>query len=271
MNCAALSEQLLESELFGHERGAFTGADKQRLGRFELADGGTLLLDEVGEISPAMQAKLLRVLQEDEFERVGGQKTLKVNVRVVASTNRDLALEVAEGRFREDLYYRLHVLPLHIAPLNERPEDIMPLAERFAEVYAKQNGLPTPEVTAEAAERLSSWGWPGNVRELENVIQRAVILGACDEGAASIGAEDLVFGPHNSTSARGGEIDLDLEHPAFQEAIANESMADVERIAILSTLERTGGNKTEAARRLGVTARTLSNKMKIWRHAGLLG
>ncbi len=270
VNCAALSEQLLESELFGHERGAFTGADKQRLGRFELADGGTLLLDEVGEISAPMQAKLLRVLQEDEFERVGGQKTLKVNVRVVASTNRDLAAEVAAGRFREDLYYRLHVLPLHIAPLNERPEDIMPLAERFAAVYAKQNGLSTPKITADAAEQLCGWGWPGNVRELENVIQRAVILGASDEGPAAIAAEDLLFGPHHATSAAGRASDLDLEHPEFQEAIANESMADVERVAILSTLERTGGNKTEAARRLGVTARTLSNKMKIWRHAGLL-
>lgn len=270
VNCAALSEQLLESELFGHERGAFTGADKQRLGRFELADGGTLLLDEVGEISPAMQAKLLRVLQEDEFERVGGQKTLKVNVRVVASTNRDLAQEVADGRFREDLYYRLHVLPLHIASLNERAEDIMPLAERFAQVYAQQNGLPTPTITPEAAERLGAWGWPGNVRELENVIQRAVILGASDNGSPSITAEDLLFGPTSAAKADAVASDLHLEHPAFQEAIANESMADVERVAILSTLERTGGNKTEAARRLGVTARTLSNKMKIWRHAGLV-
>ena len=268
VNCAALSEQLLESELFGHERGAFTGADKQRLGRFELADGGTLLLDEVGEISPSMQAKLLRVLQEDEFERVGGQKTLKVNVRVVASTNRDLAAEVAAGRFREDLYYRLHVLPLHIAPLNERVEDILPLAERFAALYATQNGLPTPTLTPAAGEKLCSWSWPGNVRELENVIQRAVILGG--DGAATIDAEDLVFGPTAGAPSTGAVEDLDMDHPAFQEAIANEAMADVERVAILSTLERTGGNKTEAARRLGVTARTLSNKMKIWRHAGLL-
>ena len=274
VNCAALSEQLLDSELFGHERGAFTGADRQRLGRFELADGGTLLLDEVGEISPAMQAKLLRVLQEDEFERVGGQKTLKVDVRVIASTNRDLASEVAARNFREDLYYRLHVLPLHIAALKDRPDDIMPLARRFATHYARQNGLPTPSISECAVERLDTWGWPGNVRELENVIQRAVILGSNVNGQPQITAKDLVFGPEAMADGLGGEqiksSELDMEHPAFKEAIANEPMSDVERVAILSTLERTGGNKTEAARRLGLTARTLSNKMKIWRHAGLV-
>ncbi len=274
VNCAALSEQLLDSELFGHERGAFTGADRQRLGRFELADGGTLLLDEVGEISPAMQAKLLRVLQEDEFERVGGQKTLKVDVRVIASTNRDLASEVAAGNFREDLYYRLHVLPLHIAALKDRTDDIMPLARRFASHYSRLNGVPTPSISECATARLHSWGWPGNVRELENVIQRAVILGDDMNGERQITAQDLVFGPEAMGDGAGGEQinsnELDMEHPAFKEAIANEPMSDVERIAILSTLERTGGNKTEAARRLGLTARTLSNKMKIWRHAGLV-
>lgn len=274
VNCAALSEQLLDSELFGHERGAFTGADRQRLGRFELADGGTLLLDEVGEISPAMQAKLLRVLQEDEFERVGGQKTLKVDVRVIASTNRDLASEVAAGNFREDLYYRLHVLPLHIAALKDRTDDIMPLARRFAAYYSRLNGVQTPTISECATSRLESWGWPGNVRELENVIQRAVILGSEEAGHPSITAQDLVFGPEAAGSGADGEQinsnELDMDHPAFKEAIANEQMADVERIAILSTLERTGGNKTEAARRLGLTARTLSNKMKIWRHAGLV-
>lgn len=272
VNCAALSEQLLESELFGHERGAFTGADRQRLGRFELADSGTLLLDEVGEISPSMQAKLLRVLQEDEFERVGGQKTLKVNVRVIASTNRDLAQEVAAGNFREDLYYRLHVLPLHIAALKDRPEDVLPLARRFCEMYAHQNGLPVPRLSRAAEEQLLAWRWPGNVRELENVVQRAVILADRDATEFVLEPEDLVFGPEAVTG--GADMidaeELDLEHPAFQEAIANNSMADVERVAILSTLERTGGNKTEAARRLGLTARTLSNKMKIWRHAGLV-
>ena len=164
------------------------------------------------------------------------------------------------------------MLPIHIPALRDRPEDIMPLAHRFAEMYATLNGLPVPEMTAEATERLESWRWPGNVRELENVIQRAVILGTTEGRQSVIDVEDLVFGP-DASIGEGTTIDatdLDLEHPAFQEAIANRTMADVERVAILSTLARTGGNKTEAARRLGLTARTLSNKMKIWRHAGLV-
>ena len=264
VNCAALSETLLESELFGHERGAFTGAHKQRPGRFELADGGTLLLDELGEISPAMQAKLLRVLQEDEFERVGGTTTLKVDVRVIAATNRDLADEVAAGRFREDLYYRLHVLPLHVPPLRERSCDVVPLAEHFAGLHARRNGVDVPALTPEARDRMLAWSWPGNVRELENVVQRAVILGR----GGRISAEDLVFGPNSG--GMSNDRDLHLEDPAVATAVADNTMADVERIAILATLESSGGNKTEAARRLGLTARTLSNKMKIWRQAGLV-
>ncbi len=267
VNCAALSETLLESELFGHEKGAFTGAHRQRMGRFELADGGTLLLDEIGEISPQMQAKLLRVLQEDEFERVGGQTTIRVNVRVIASTNRDLAKEVAEGRFREDLYYRLHVLPVEVAPLRERPEDITPLAEHFAAVHAAKNGSEQPLFEAEAVRRLQTWSWPGNVRELENVVHRAVILGR----DGHISADDLVFGPSTASVASGVlPGDLDLFDKAVATAIADHEMADIERVAILATIESSGGNKTEAARRLGLTARTLSNKMKIWRSAGLV-
>ena len=267
VNCAALSETLLESELFGHEKGAFTGAHRQRMGRFELADGGTLLLDEIGEISPQMQAKLLRVLQEDEFERVGGQTTIRVNVRVIASTNRDLAKEVAEGRFREDLYYRLHVLPVEVAPLRERPEDITSLAEHFAAVHAAKNGSEQPMFEAEAVRRLQTWSWPGNVRELENVVHRAVILGR----DGHISADDLVFGPSTASVASGVlPGDLDLFDKAVATAIADHEMADIERVAILATIESSGGNKTEAARRLGLTARTLSNKMKIWRSAGLV-
>jgi DNA-binding NtrC family response regulator len=263
VNCAALSESLLESELFGHERGAFTGAHKAREGRFELADGGTLLLDEIGEISPALQAKLLRVLEEEEFERVGGTRTLEVDVRVIATTNRDLAGEVAAGRFREDLYYRLHVLPIHLAPLRQRRADVLPLARHFAQLHAAQNGRSVPGFSPGAQERLLAWHWPGNVRELENVVQRAVVLSSGDQ----ISEEDLVFGPRRDEGASAERGDGE---PRASATLVNRPLADIEREAILATLELCGGNKTEAARRLGVTARTLSNKMKLWRQLGLV-
>lgn len=267
VNCAALSEQLLESELFGHERGAFTGAHKTREGRFELADGGTLLLDEIGEISAALQSKLLRVLEEEEFERVGGNETLRVDVRVIATTNRDLAEEMQKSAFREDLYYRLHVLPIHLSPLRERRDDILPLAQSFAEYYAQQNGRDVPSFTQEALERLSSWSWPGNVRELENVIQRAVVL----QQSGNIAPKDLVFGPSPDPASAADSAESTTDGESIMAAVlANKPMADIERVAILATLEATRGNKTEAARRLGLTARTLSNKMKIWRQAGLV-
>lgn len=264
VNCAALSEQLLESELFGHEKGAFTGAHKQRRGRFELADHGTLLLDEIGEISPGLQAKLLRVLEEEEFERVGGNVTLRVDVRVIATTNRDLPQEIAEGRFREDLYYRLHVLPIHLPALRERPEDIIPLARHFADVYGRRNGRESLSFTPEALERLVDWQWPGNVRELENVVQRAAVLATGNR----IEPSDLAFGPSAPSRTPASEpVDSEQE---LAKRLANKPVADIERWAILATLECTGGNKTEAARRLGLTARTLSNKMKAWRQAGLV-
>jgi two-component system response regulator AtoC len=271
VNCAALSESLLESELFGHERGAFTGAHKRREGRFELADGGTLLLDEIGEISPALQAKLLRVLEEEEFERVGGAQTIKVNVRVIATTNRDLPKEVSEGTFREDLYYRLHVLPLHMEPLRERREDILPLSRHFAEMYARQNGHQCPGFTEDTERRLHSWNWPGNVRELENSIHRAVIL----LDGANIEPDHLLF-EALPTSDRKPKFTLITEKGDYlgtissSSPLANRQLADLEREAILCTLEATRGNKTEAARRMGVTARTLSNKMKLWRETGLV-
>ena len=264
VNCAALTETLLESELFGHERGAFTGAHKAREGRFELADGGTLMLDEIGEISPGLQAKLLRVLEEEEFERVGGTTTLNVDVRVIATTNRDLASEVSEGNFREDLYYRLHVLPIHLAPLRQRREDVLPLATHFSAVYAAQNGMASPGFTPEARQRLEAWHWPGNVRELENVIQRAVVLLSDDQ----IDVPDLLFGPAREDGPRGLVPAGTTGSPP--PSLANRELADIEREAILATLECTGGNKTEPARRLGVTARTLSNKMKLWRKLGLV-
>ena len=264
VNCAALSETLLESELFGHERGAFTGAHKAREGRFELADGGTLLLDEIGEISPQLQAKLLRVLEEEEFERVGGTSTLKVDVRVVATTNRNLAAEVSAGRFREDLYYRLHVLPIHLHPLRERKADVLPLARHFVTHYAAQNGVDAPAIGLAAAARLCEWHWPGNVRELENVVQRAVVLMQGD----ALRESDLVFG--HSGGHAPGPAGAQRAEPGVALPLANRPLEDIEREAILATLQCTGGNKTEAARRMGVSARTLSNKMKLWRRIGLV-
>jgi len=260
-NCAALPDTLLESELFGHTRGAFTGAHRAKKGLLEQADGGTLLLDEIGEISPALQAKLLRVLEEEEFERVGGSTTLKVDVRMIATTNRDLSAEVKAGRFREDLYYRLHVLPIHVQPLRERTRDIVPLAHHFLQHYAGSNGTPTPELSAAAEARLTQWSWPGNVRELENVIQRAVVL----LQGTMVEASDLVFG-----NASGPIGIVGSGASAAPMPLANRQLADIEREAILDTLQCTGGNKTEAARRLGVSARTLSNKMKLWRQLGLV-
>ncbi len=272
VNCAALSEQLLESELFGHERGAFTGAHKRRKGRFELATGGTLLLDEIGEISPALQTKLLRVLEEEEFERVGGSSTLKVDVRVIATTNRDLPTEVEAGRFRSDLYYRLHVLPIHVEPLRDRQQDIIPLARHFAEFYSHQNGIEVPHFTESALQRLTTWSWPGNVRELENAIHRAVVLLEAD----TIEPAHLLFesGPTRTTDTPKFTLVTDkgtyIGAISSSSPLANRPLADIEREAILCTLEATRGNKTEAARRLGVTARTLSNKMKLWRELGLV-
>jgi DNA-binding NtrC family response regulator len=267
VNCAALPDSLLESELFGHERGAFTGAHKSKEGRFELASGGTLLLDEIGEIPLALQAKLLRVLEEEEFERVGGTCTLKVDVRVIATTNRDLVAETRAGKFREDLFYRLHVLPVHIAPLRERMGDIEPLARHFAARFAREHGLEAPPFSAEALERLCAWRWPGNVRELENVIQRTVVM----LQGAEVGADDILFSSAGSSAASANTSpshSIGATEPSPQ--YANRTLEEVERVSILATLEAARGNKAEAARRLGVTPRTLSNKMRLWRSNGLV-
>ena len=204
---------------------------------------------------------------------MGGNTTLRVDVRVIATTNRDLPAEIAEGNFREDLYYRLHVLPVSMPPLRERPEDILPLAEHFLSMYAHQNSVPVPSFSDAACERLEEWSWPGNVRELENVIQRAVILLHGD----TVQPSDLSFGPSSfeSQGTPRPEARAEPEEPVDSEKdladrLANLPIADIERIAILATLSCTGGNKTEAARRLGLTARTLSNKLKIWKSAGLV-
>lgn len=243
LHCAALAETLLESELFGHEKGSFTGAVGRREGRFKQADGGTLFLDEIGEIPLSTQVKLLRFLQERTFERVGSNETLKVDVRVIAATNRRLEEEVREGRFREDLYYRLNVVSIEMPPLRVRPNDILLLAEYFLKKYAAENGKKIRQFSQEALERLSEHGWPGNVRELENVIERSVVM--CE--GEIITPESL---PASLTTPRNSMV-----------RIPGSTFADIERHAILSTLEAVGGSTTRAARMLDISVRTIQYRL----------
>jgi DNA-binding NtrC family response regulator len=275
VNCAALSDAELEIELFGSERGSFAGSHKHKQGRFELADGGTLLLEEFGEITPSMQSRLMRVLEEEEYERVGGTHTLKTDVRVIVTTSRDLAADMRAGKLSENLYYRLHILPIHVPPLRERTEDITPLAQHFAQHFAQENGMDAPHFTQPALDRLNAWSWPGNVSELESVVQRAVVV----LRHTKIDAADFVFGngansPSSTiagaTNAAAGTPSGQVPTSELSASLANRTIEEIERVAILATLQSTRGNKTEAARRLGVTARTLSNKMKLWRSTGLV-
>lgn len=240
VQCAALAETLLESELFGHERGAFTGATATRKGRFELADGGTLFLDEIGDITPAIQVKLLRVLQERQFERVGGTRPITVDVRIISATNRDLKAAVADGRFREDLYYRLHVFPITLPTLKERNEAILPLAEYFASKFGASFGKNISGFTESAKSALLNYGWPGNIRELQNVIERAVIL--------SGGMIDLP------------QLNLDIA-PGAADA-ADGLLKQSERELIRKALADTGGNRRKAAEILGISLRTLQYRIK---------
>ncbi len=244
VHSAALAESLLESELFGHERGSFTGADKRREGRFERANGGTLFLDEIGEIPPATQVKLLRVLQEREFERVGGDQTVRTDVRVIAATNRDLLDEVNKGTFREDLYYRLNVINLKLPALRERRSDIPALATYFLNKYAKENEKAVNHITDAALARLARYPWPGNVRELENVMERAVVMAEGDV----IGTEHL---PQEVTP---DERELGLNIPGA-------TMAEIERYAILETLSAVGGSTSRAAQTLGISPRKIQYKL----------
>ncbi len=255
VNCAALSESLLESELFGHERGAFTGAIARREGRFELAHGGTLLLDEISEIPPALQAKLLRAIEEEEFERVGGTRTIQVDVRVVCTTNRDLGREVAEGRFREDLFYRLNVVPVVLPPLRERRDDIPALAQYFLRRFVRECDSPARRIGKAAMDMLRRAPWPGNIRELRNAVHRAVVLATGEEITPGDLPADLTT---VRTRRRGSGI------------VVGQSIDEMERELILRTLESTGWNKTEAARILEVTPRTLRNKLGRYREEGVL-
>jgi DNA-binding NtrC family response regulator len=253
LHCAALAETLLESELFGHERGAFTGAVARREGRFEQADGGTLFLDEIGEISQATQVKLLRFLQEHEFERVGGNQTVKVDVRIVAATNRNLLERVRQGHFREDLYYRLNVVSVEMPPLRARPSDVPLLASYFLDRFAKENGKTIAQLSDAALERLTHYGWPGNVRELENAVERAVVVCRGNE----IRPEDL------SPSIVSSLPDANGAPP-----IPGASMAEIERHAILKTLEHTGGSTSRAADILGISARKIQYKLRDYQGGG---
>ncbi|MBD3258577.1 response regulator [candidate division GN15 bacterium] len=247
LNCAALPETLVESELFGYEKGAFTDAKKTRRGRFELAHGGTLLLDEISEMPINLQSKLLRVLQEKEFERVGSTETISVDVRVIATSNRNLKESITGGKFREDLFYRLNVIPIHLPSLKDRPEDIPLLVEHFIGKYNEENGKAVAGLTPAAMKLLHNYSWPGNVRELENMIERAVVTAKSDTLTDNDFPSDLLIG--DLAVAEGGiQVGMKLE--------------DSNRYLILKTLERYGGNKTRAAEALGVSARTIRNKLQ---------
>ncbi|MCC5828250.1 MAG: sigma-54-dependent Fis family transcriptional regulator [Phycisphaeraceae bacterium] len=305
LNCAALSGALLESELFGHERGAFTGADSQRKGRFELADRGTLLLDEISEIDPALQAKLLRVLQENQFERVGSSSTIHVDVRVIATTNRDLTESVAAGQFRQDLFYRLNVLPLVLPPLRQRLEDIPQLSEHFFDRTALRDGAEPKRLTPEALDLMMQYHWPGNVRELQNICERAHIMtrdsaigpetirswlqwdqpSAVQAGRALVREPAMIRGGWSTAlgamreQVLPGRASPDAMHPqapaanAGAPALPDDEMTTLEqteRSKILRTLERFGGNRRRTAEALGIGLRTLGLKLKKWKEARLV-
>ncbi len=258
INCAAIPENLLESELFGHEKGAFTGAVARRIGKFEEADGGTLLLDEISEMDIRLQAKLLRVLQERVVDRVGGSKPIKVDIRIIATSNRNLKQEVKNKTFREDLFFRLNVVNLDIPPLRQRPSDIVALAKHFAKKYAALNGVDDRALSEGAQRAIASSAWPGNVRELENAIHRAVLLAQGDEIEAE--AIRLPDGePMTRPSAQG----------AAEEKLVGRTVAQVEQDLILQTLDHCLGNRTHAASILGISIRTLRNKLKQYTEEGV--
>ena len=255
INCAALTETLLESELFGHEKGAFTGADRRKEGKFVQADGGSIFLDEVSEMSPAMQVKLLRVLQEREITRVGGHEVIKIDVRVIAASNKDLIKEIREGRFREDLFYRLNVVTLAVPPLRERSEDIPLMAQAFLKNFALMNSKTVNGFTPRAMQKLVRYSWPGNVRELMNAVERAVVLSRTE----TVDEDELIF----TMADQMGVLDESPESlKTLSAGDGNLSLEEVEKRRILEALETCGGNKSEAARNLGITRKTLRKKLE---------
>jgi len=270
VNCAAIPENLLESELFGHEKGAFTGALARRIGKFEEADGGTLLLDEISEMDVRLQAKLLRALQEREIDRVGGGKPVKVDIRIIATSNRDLAQAVREGVFREDLLYRLNVVNLKLPPLRERPADILALADYFVKKYAAANGVPERKIGEEARRRLIAHRWSGNVRELENAMHRAVLLATgaeIEEGAVRLPDGQLLGSADTAASkvVQSATVAAD----AVMRSFVGQTVAQMEQQLILDTLGHCFGNRTHAANILGISIRTLRNKLKEYGDAGV--
>jgi len=268
VNCAAIPEQMLEAELFGHEKGAFTGAVQSRVGKFEHAQGGTLLLDEISEMEPGMQAKLLRVLQERELERLGGNRRIQLDVRVIATSNRDLAAAVREGAFREDLYYRLNVFPIHLPPLSERVADVIPLAERSLEKHWRGQG-PVPVLSQRAREVLQAHDWPGNVRELDNAIQRALVLA---EGRREIGDGDLSLAgwpaPAISNNVDAGHAAPSTAHDACDDGL-HARLERSEWATILEAMRQYGGHRGKVASGLGISPRTLRYKLSRMRAAGI--
>lgn len=284
VNCAALSESLLESELFGHEKGSFTGAERLRKGRFELADGGTLLLDEVSEVGPATQAKLLRVLQERAFERVGSSLPIGVDVRVIAASNRDLPRAVSRGDFRQDLFFRLNVLPLHLPPLRDRAEDVAPLAEHFIAAICRREGREPAVLEPGALDLLRGYSWPGNVRELQNICERAVVLCGQERTLRRDRIEPWLLGVAPGAMAApvaaGGHLNghaVSVEpKPAPAGAVATETtqgvrkLEDIERDVIVQTLRGFNGHRQRTARALGIGVRTLGLKLKKWKELRLV-
>lgn len=296
LNCAAIPENLLESELFGHEKGAFTGANARRVGKFEEAHGGTLLLDEISEMHPLLQAKLLRAIQEKEITRVGSNDAVKVDVRLIATSNRNLEESVKRGEFREDLYFRLNVVNIELPPLRDRKSDIVPLAQFFVDKYAELNGVDSKKLSAESEAKLINHGWRGNIRELENTMHRAILMsiepelepGAINIESTIAGSGTATAAPMNAPSPSGvssaGADNEDmpadikenvdaavvaLQNPGAVESLVGKTIAEVEKDMIINTLEHCLGNRTHAANILGISIRTLRNKLNQYRDDGV--